>query len=69
MIAIEQMTDEDFERHAFAILQKELGLKGLVRFLRLNRGGVGLYNRDRNNWLDGAGIDQIIAGVEPRTKP
>ena len=68
MIAIEQMTDEDFERHAFAILQKELGLKGLVRFLRLNRGGVGVYNRDRNNWLDSSAIDQIMAEAEPRPK-
>jgi hypothetical protein len=37
MISIGSMTDEDFERHAFAILQRELGLDGLARFRRLNR--------------------------------
>ena len=33
MISIDRMTDEDFERHALAILQRELGLDGLARFL------------------------------------
>jgi len=26
MVSIDRMTDEDFERHAFAILKSELGL-------------------------------------------
>jgi hypothetical protein len=66
MISIDRMTDEDFERHAFAILKRELGLDGLARFLRLNRAGSGDYTRDRHRWLDGATIENIMADVEPR---
>jgi hypothetical protein len=66
MISIDRMTDEDFERHAFAILKRELGLDGLARFLRLNRAGSGDYTRDRHGWLDGMTIDEIMAEVENR---
>ena len=41
MISVGKMSDEDFERHALAILQRELGLDGLARFLRLYRSGSG----------------------------
>ena len=43
---LEKMSDEDFERHALAILKRELGLDGLARFLRLYRSGSGDYTRD-----------------------
>jgi len=66
MVSIDRMTDEDFERHAFAILQRELGLDGLARFLRLNRAGGGDYTRDRHRWLEGATIDEIMAEVQSR---
>jgi hypothetical protein len=66
MISVDRMTDEDFERHAFAILKRELGLDGLARFLRLNRAGSGDYTRDRHRWLDGMTIDDIMAEVENR---
>ena len=61
MISIDNMTDEDFERHAFAILQRELGMDGLARFLRLNRAGSGDYTRDRHKWLNGTTIEDIMA--------
>jgi len=64
MIAIDRMTDEDFERHALAILQRELGLDGLARFLRLNRAGSADYTRDRQRWLAGATIDDIMAEIQ-----
>ena len=69
MISIDRMTDEDFERHALAILQRELGLDGLARFLRLNRAANGDYTRDRHKWLNGATIDDIMAEVENRKTP
>ena len=69
MISIDKMTDADFERHAFAVLQRELGLDGLARFLRLNRAGGGDYTRDRHRWLDGATIDDIMAEVASRSDP
>jgi len=63
------MSDEDFERHALAILKRELGLDGLARFLRLYRSGPGDYTRDRRRWLDGATNREIMAEVDRRDKP
>ena len=61
MIPVEKMSDEDFERHALAILQCELGLDGLARFLRLYRSGASDYTatatsgwrvqQSRKSWL------------------
>lgn len=65
----ELMTDEAFERHAFAILQRELGLDGLARFLRLNRAGTGDYTRDRHNWLANTTVDEIMAAIDRRRYP
>ena len=69
MISIELMTDEEFERHAFAVLQRELGLDGLARFLRLNRAAGGDYTRDRHRWLGTDTIDDIMAQVKRRSTP
>ena len=69
MISVDRMTDEAFERHAFATLKRELGLDGLARFLRLNRAGSGDYTRDRHRWLDGATIENIMADVESPRDP
>jgi hypothetical protein len=35
VIPLEQMTDEQFERHALGIIHRELGVYGLARFLRV----------------------------------
>jgi hypothetical protein len=69
MIPLEKMSDEDFERHALAILHRELGLGGLARFLRLYRSGAGDYTRDHHRWLEGASVQEIMAEVERRNTP
>jgi hypothetical protein len=69
MNSTDRMTDEDFERHAFAILRRELGVDGLARFLRLNRAGSGDYTRDRFRWLEGATVENIMSEVENRRGP
>jgi len=69
MIPLEKMSDGDFERHALAILHRELGLDGLARFLRLYRSGASDYTRDRHRWLAGATIQEVMAEVERRDKP
>jgi len=69
MIPLEETSDEDFERHALAILQRELGLDGLARFLRIYRSGSGDYTRDRHRWLEGTTIQEIMAEVERRDNP
>jgi len=57
---IENMTDEDFERHALETLRRELGVYGLARFLRTYRAGTGDYTSDRHQWLDGLTVAQIV---------
>jgi hypothetical protein len=63
MISVEHMTDEQFERIALEVLQRELGADGLARFLRLNRSGKGDYTRDRIEWQEGLSVDQIVASL------
>jgi hypothetical protein len=69
MTPVEKMSDEDFTRRALAVLQRELGLDGLARFLRVYRSGPGDYTRDRHRWLEGATIQEIMADVERLDKP
>ena len=63
MPSVEQMTDEQFERYALEILQRELGSDGLARFLRLNRSGKGDYTRDRRQWQKNLTVDEIVASL------
>lgn len=63
------MSDEEFERQALAILQRELGVNGFGRFLRVYRAGNGDYTRERHRWLEGATIRDLMAEVERRPRP
>jgi hypothetical protein len=63
MIANDQLTDEQFERHALDVLKRELGADGLARFLRLNRSGSGDYTHDRDEWQRDLKLDQVIESI------
>jgi hypothetical protein len=63
MTSAENMTDEQFERHALELLQRELGADGLARFLRLNRSGKGDYTRDRIEWQKDLRVAEIVASL------
>ena len=63
MIAIDQLTDQQFERHALEVLKRELGADGLARFLRLNRSGPGDYTSDRDEWQKNLTIDQVLESI------
>ena len=66
MTSLEQMTDEQFERHALEVLKRELGIDGLARFLRLNRAGKGDYTLDRMRWQKDLTVEEIIASLDQR---
>lgn len=68
MIPLDQLTDEEFERHALGILKRELGADGFARFLRVYRAGTGDYTRDRRQWLAGLTIDDIASEARHRPK-
>jgi hypothetical protein len=63
MIAIDQLTDDQFERHALDVLARELGADGLARFLRLHRSGTGDYTGDREHWQEGITLDRILESI------
>ena len=63
MTPVEHMTDEQFDRYALELPQRELGPDGLARFLRLNRSGRGDYTRDRMEWQKNLTVDEIGASL------
>ena len=60
----DQMTDEDFERHALELLKRELGIDGLIRFIRLNLAGKSDYTRDRLEWQKDWTVEGIVASLK-----
>ena len=60
------MTDEELYRHALDVLQRELGTDGLARFLRLKRSGSGDYTRDREQWLNGLSLDDVLQSISAK---
>ena len=63
MIAIETMTDAEFETAAFGVLSRELGPDGLARFLRMHRSGSGDYTAERDEWQRGLSLDDIAESI------
>jgi hypothetical protein len=63
MNPVDQMSDEQLERHALEILRRELGLHGLARFLRAVRTGTGDYTRDRGQWLEGTSVREVAKEI------
>ncbi len=66
MIAIETMSDQEFEQYALEVLGRELGIDGLARFIRLNRSGTGDYTKDRHEWQKHVMVDEIFEGIRRR---
>jgi hypothetical protein len=66
MIALDKLTDEQFERHALEVLLRELGADGLARFLRLHRSGTEDYTQDRIAWQKNLTIDDILESIRHR---
>jgi hypothetical protein len=63
MTPVEHMTDEQFDRYALEVLQRELGPDGLARFLRLNRSGKGNYTKDRVQRQEDLSVAEIVASL------
>ncbi len=66
MSASDHLNDEQFERHALGVLQRELGAAGLARFLRLNRSGSGDYTEERGNWLQGQELNEVLDSMRAK---
>ncbi len=65
---VDEMTDEQFRQHALEILQRELGVDGFARFLRVYRPGTGDYTRDRRKWQRDITVQDIMEDIRKRRK-
>jgi hypothetical protein len=63
MIAVDNMTDAEFETAAFDVLRRELGADGLARFIRLQRSGSGDYTRERVDWQRNVTVDDVAESI------
>jgi hypothetical protein len=66
VIAIDKMTDEEFDEVAFDVLGREFGVDGLARFLRLHRSGEGDYTAERAEWQRGVSVDDIVRSIRAK---
>lgn len=57
---VDKMSDDEFERYALGLLERELGVYGFARFLRVYRAGSGNYTEDRHRWLDGLSVEDAM---------
>jgi hypothetical protein len=67
MIAIDKMTDAEFDSIAFDLLARELGADGLARFLRLHRSIKGDYTAERAEWQQNLSVDDIAGSIQLRS--
>jgi hypothetical protein len=56
---IDSMTNEQFDRQAFALIAREFGLGSLARFIRRHCSGPGDYTVGRHRWLDQVAPEEI----------
>jgi hypothetical protein len=68
MTPVDDLTDQQFERYALEVLQREIGPDGLARFLRLNRAGRGDYTRDRLKWQKDLSVAEITVSPKQSDK-
>jgi len=69
MIAVDKMTDAEFEAAAFDVLQREVGADGLARFIRLRRFVGGGYMAERDSRQTGVSIDDIAESFRLKRAP
>jgi len=65
-----QMTPLEVCQAGLAALRERLDPEGTIRFLQQFEGGRGDYTAERNGWLDGLSVDEIVAAItQRRTMP
>ncbi len=64
MTTVDQLTDEQLDRHAFKVLMSEFGPDGLARFLRLHQSGPGDYTQDRDLWQKDLKLEDVLKSIQ-----
>jgi hypothetical protein len=63
-MAIPKATPAEIRERGIEALAKALGPLGLVRFLQQFELGSGDYTRDREEWLKGLTVSDVVEGIE-----
>jgi hypothetical protein len=61
------MSEEEFERRTLAAIKQELGLGGVVRFIRTFRSAKGDYTAERHQWQAGLTVADILRDLDAET--
>jgi hypothetical protein len=69
VIDVREMTPLQVQQTGLAILSRELGPAGLVRFLQQFELGSGDYTAEREQWLGDMDVDAIIQLVTEQRQP
>ena len=62
------MTLDQIRQTGFAVLMRELGPVGMIRFLQQFETGYGDYSKDRHQWLQERKVDDIDKEIRQRRK-
>ncbi len=60
---MQTMSPSQLRKAGLAALTKSLGPAGMARFISQYDTGTGDYTKDRSNWLDDMGLDEIMLGI------
>jgi hypothetical protein len=58
-----KMTFDQIRRKGLAVLRRELGKAGMIRFLQQFETGRGDYSRERHAWVDQTSLEDIRAAA------
>ena len=62
----ESMTLNEIQQAGLAVLSRELGPVGFVRFLQMFERGYGDYSQERSSWLEEQSIDDIVKRIQEK---
>lgn len=65
---VQTMTPQQIRVAGLAVLARELGLAGMIRFMQQFEMGQGDYSRDRHEWLDQYTVDDIATMIREKEK-
>ena len=65
-MALQKVPPAEIRRLGIEALAKALGPVGLVRFLQQFELGSGDYTRDREEWLKGLTVSDVVEGIKSR---
>lgn len=62
------MTLDEIRRKGLAALKKELGLAGMLKFMKQFSNGSGNYVVERHEWVDSMSMDDLMTQIKAKRK-